>query len=58
MFLAPNLHSKKCPHLGRYSIQLNAFMEKRKRREQPGTELNIDNFKISCKLSRFQLSDL
>ncbi|KAH1011634.1 hypothetical protein HUJ04_000962 [Dendroctonus ponderosae] len=45
--VAPTLHSKKCPHLGRYSIQLNAFMEKRKRREQPG-DLKLGNAEPDC----------
>ncbi|CAH0548547.1 unnamed protein product, partial [Brassicogethes aeneus] len=41
--ITTNLHSKKCPHLGKYSIQhsLNSAEEKRKKREKPNEDLNV-----------------
>ncbi|XP_066144281.1 uncharacterized protein [Euwallacea fornicatus] len=46
--VAPNLHPKKCPHLGRYSIsQSNTFLEKRKRRDQPA-DLKMNKAEPDC----------
>ncbi|XP_050316185.1 uncharacterized protein LOC126750580 [Anthonomus grandis grandis] len=45
--VAPALHPKKCPHLGRYSIALPPALEKRKRREQPG-DLTMNNAEPAC----------
>lgn len=40
--------SKKCPHLGRYSIsQANTYQEKRKRREQP-MDIKLNNPEPEC----------
>lgn len=46
--VAPTLHTKKCPHLGRYSFsEPTALLDKRKRREQPD-DLNTNKAEPDC----------
>lgn len=49
-----NLHAKKCPHLGRYSIsQPNTYLEKRKRREQPA-DVRLNNAEPECISNKYE----
>ncbi|XP_060533558.1 uncharacterized protein LOC132706308 isoform X2 [Cylas formicarius] len=49
------LHSKKCPHLGRYTISATttAMVEKRKRREQPGDSKLVVDEAPDCESSDY-----
>lgn len=37
---ATNLHTKKCPHLGKYSVQTVPIEDRRKKRDKPMEDMN------------------